>query len=51
MVDVDYVASWIASNKYIYKFKFDGDVLDFTTSVTGWFTGSENEYHVWDYQD
>lgn len=46
--DVDYTASWLASNKYIYNFRFDGDVLDFTVSVAGWSLGN-NEYHVWDY--
>lgn len=48
MVDVDYVASWIASNKYIYNFKFDGDTLDFSTSVLGW-TVDDHDYHVWKY--
>lgn len=48
MVDVDYVASWITSNKYIYNFKFDGDTLDFTTSVLGW-TVDDHDYHVWKY--
>lgn len=47
--DATYVASWGASNKYIYNFRFDGDVLDFTTSVLGW-TLSGTNYHVWDYQ-
>ena len=47
--DADYVASWGASNKYIYNFRFDGDILDFTTSVLGW-TLSGTDYHVWDYQ-
>lgn len=46
--DADYVASWGASNKYIYNFRFDGDILDFTTSVLGW-TLSGTDYHVWDY--
>ena len=46
--DATYVASWGASNKYIYNFRFDGDVLDFTTSVLGW-TLSGTDYHVWDY--
>ena len=48
MVDVDYVASWIVSNKYIYNFKFDGDTLDFSTSVLGW-TVDDHDYHVWKY--
>lgn len=46
--DATYVASWVASNKYIYNFRFDGDVLNFTTSVLGW-TLSGTDYHVWDY--
>lgn len=46
--DADYVASWGASNKYIYNFRFDGDVLNFTTSISGWTLGNTN-YHVWDY--
>ena len=48
MKDVDYVASWTASNKYIYNFRFDGDILNFSTLVSGW-TVNGNEYHVWDY--
>ena len=46
--DADYVASWGASNKYIYNFRFDGDVLEFSTSVLGWTMNGTN-YHVWDY--
>ena len=46
--DATYVVSWGASNKYIYNFRFDGDVLEFTTSVLGW-TLSGTDYHVWDY--
>ena len=46
--DADYVASWGASNKYIYNFRFDGDILNFTTNVLGW-TLSGTDYHVWDY--
>ena len=48
MVNVDYTPSWAAANKYIYNFKFDGDKVDFTTSVLGW-TDSSNQYYVWDY--
>ena len=48
MVDVDYTASWITSNKYIYNFKFDGDTLDFSTSVLGWEL-DDHDYHVWKY--
>lgn len=48
MVNVDYVPSWTASNKYIYNFRFDGDVLEFSTSVLGWTMNGTN-YHVWDY--
>ena len=46
--DADYTASWIASNKYIYNFRFNGDLVDFTTLVSGW-TVNNNEYHVWKY--
>lgn len=49
MVNVDYTPSWAASNKYIYNFKFDGDKLEFTTSVLGWTDAATNQYHVWDY--
>lgn len=49
MKDVAYVSSWLASNKYIYNFKFDGDIVDFTINVDDWTTNSTNEYHVWDY--
>ena len=48
MVNVDYVPSWTASNKYIYNFNFDGSELNFSTSVSGWTLGNTN-YHVWDY--
>ena len=47
--DADYVAAWGASNKYIYNFRFDGDELAFSTSVSGWTVNSSNEFHVWDY--
>lgn len=47
-VNVDYVASWEASSKYIYNFKFDGDVLNFSMLVSGWETNN-TEYYVWDY--
>lgn len=46
--DADYVASWIAANKYIYNFKFNGDTIDFNALVSGWTIGNNN-YHVWDY--
>jgi hypothetical protein len=46
--DADYVASWGASNKYIYNFRFDGDVVNFNALVSGW-TLSGTDYHVWDY--
>jgi len=46
--DADYVASWAASNKYIYNFKFDGEIIDFSVLVSGW-TLNGTEYHVWDY--
>ena len=49
--DADYTASWAASNKYIYNFRFDGDILNFTTSILGWTVNGANEYHVWDYTD
>ena len=48
MVNVDYVPSWVASNKYIYNFRFDGDVLEFTVNVNNWTLGNNN-FHVWDY--
>lgn len=48
MVNTDYVASWLAANKYIYNFNFDGETLDFSTTVVGWET-SGNEYYVWKY--
>ena len=51
MVNVDYTPSWAASNKYIYNFKFDGDKLEFTTSVHGWTDAATNQYHVWDYSE
>ena len=46
--DADYVVSWGASNKYIYNFKFEGDILDFSMLVSGW-TLNGTDYHVWDY--
>lgn len=46
--DATYVASWGASNKYIYNFRFDGDILDFSVLVSSW-TLNGTEYHVWDY--
>lgn len=46
--DANYVATWGASNKYIYNFRFDGDELAFSTSILGWTLGNTN-YHVWDY--
>jgi len=46
--DTDYVASWASSNKYIYNFKFDGEIIDFSVLVSGW-TLNGTEYHVWDY--
>lgn len=46
--DATYVASWGASNKYIYNFRFNGDVVDFSTTIAGW-TISGTDYHVWDY--
>ena len=46
--DADYTALWAAANKYIYNFRFDGDLVDFNTSVSGWTLGNTN-YHVWDY--
>ena len=49
MKDDAYVAFWAASNKYIYNFKFDGDALEFTTSITGWSASDSHNYHVWDY--
>ena len=49
MKDLDYVASWNASNKYIYNFNFNGDSLTFSTSVTGWTVDSIHNFHVWDY--
>ena len=51
MLNADYVASWIAANKYVYNFKFDGDSVDFSTSVSGWETSTTHEYHVWDYSE
>lgn len=51
MVNVDYTASWAASNKYIYNFKFDGDKVEFLTSVIGWTDAVTNQYHVWDYSE
>lgn len=46
--DAQYVASWASSNKYIYNFNFDGDVVNFNTTVADWTTSGTN-YHVWDY--
>lgn len=46
--DADYTAMWAAANKYIYNFRFDGDLVEFNTSVSGWTLGNTN-YHVWDY--
>lgn len=46
--DATYVASWGASNKYIYNFRFNGDVVDFSTTIAEW-TLSGTDYHVWDY--
>lgn len=48
MEDVDYVALWAASNKYIYNFRFGGDLIDFNATVSGWTLG-DNNYHVWNY--
>lgn len=48
MEDVDYVALWTASNKYIYNFRFGGDLIDFNATVSGWTLG-DNNYHVWNY--
>jgi hypothetical protein len=48
--DADYVASWGASNKYIYYFNFNGDILDFTVSISDW-TLSDTDFHVWDYTE
>lgn len=50
-LNVDYVASWAASNKYIYKFKFDGDIVDFSVSASVWDANNTYEYHVWDYTE
>lgn len=51
MVNVDYTASWAASNKYIYNFKFNGDKVEFLTNVIGWTDAATNQYHVWDYSE
>ena len=51
MVNVDYTAFWAASNKYIYNFKFNGDKVEFLTSVIGWTDAATNQYHVWDYSE
>ena len=51
MVNVDYTPSWAAANKYIYNFKFDGDKVEFLTSVLGWTDAATNQYHVWDYSE
>lgn len=48
MVNVDYTPSWLAANKYIYKFRFDGEVVNFNTTISPWET-TNNEYHVWQY--
>lgn len=48
MEDVDYVALWAASNKYIYNFRFGGNLIDFNATVSGWTLG-DNNYHVWNY--
>ena len=47
--DADYTNYWAASSKYVYYFRFNGDILDFTTSVSGWAITTENNYHVWDF--
>ena len=47
--DADYVLSWAAANKYIYNFRFDGDVVSFNILVSSWETNANNEFHVWDY--
>ena len=44
----DYVASWLASNKYIYNFKINVEQTNFTITVDNWDTNT-NQYHVWDY--
>ena len=49
MMDVQYVASWIPSNKYIYNFKFDGEKIDFEIGISDWTINDTNNYHVWDY--
>ena len=49
MMDVQYVASWLPSNKYIYNFKFDGEKIDFEIGISDWTVNSTNNYHVWDY--
>ena len=48
MVNVDYTPSWLAANKYIYNFRFDGEVVNFNTTISSWET-TNNEYHVWQY--
>lgn len=50
-VNVDYVASWIAANKYIYNFKFDGEEIDFTVTTVAWDSNNTYEYYVWDYTE
>ena len=47
--DATYVASWNASNKYVYNFRFDGDKIDFTIGITDWTVENTQHYHVWDY--
>lgn len=50
-LQVDYTSSWLASNKYIYKFKFDGDIIDFSVSTSSWSIDNTHNYHVWDYTE
>ena len=47
--DATYVATWNASNKYVYNFRFDGDKIDFTIGITDWTVENTQHYHVWDY--
>ena len=46
--DLQYVASWLSSNRYIYNFTFDGEKINFNILVQNWDENSTT-YQVLDY--
>ena len=43
---VDYIASWDASNKYVYRIYVTPDDVDFTATVVDWTSG--DYWQIWD---